>query len=362
MAEQKIFRNFIHTPTDSELDNLAKNNQNLLLIGEAGSGKTARMLACMERNKIKFRYFSTPTMDPFLDLRGIPKEVTVDGKPTLDFILPKHMTDDVEAFIFDEPNRSHKSVTASIMELIQFKSINGHKFPKLRFIWSAINPHTEDGKYQVDELDPALRDRFHAIMQVEYKCDRAFFRKEFGKVGDIACDWWKTLSPEQNLLCSPRRLEYALRAVTSKKPGNVKMYIPPDCNPEKLINMLEHGSPREAFSKAISDKDTKTIYKMVNDENIYQDILDMIVDNKDLTLPLLKQERATALLSENVAVKRYVFDPKNGNQFTDLIKSLLDSTNTEIKGRAQGFLSNKDPLIDKLVNDIKSKNPSMKGV
>ena len=42
--------------------------------------------------------------------------------------------------IFDELNRAKPKVRNAVMELIQFRSINGIKFNNLRMIWAAINP------------------------------------------------------------------------------------------------------------------------------------------------------------------------------------------------------------------------------
>ena len=40
----------------------------------------------------------------------------------------------------DEFSRAHKKVRNAVMELIQFKSINGRKFKNLKIVWAAINP------------------------------------------------------------------------------------------------------------------------------------------------------------------------------------------------------------------------------
>ncbi len=142
------------------LDFWIKNHYNVLFVGEAGVGKTSIVKSCFEKHNLRWLYYSASTMDPWVDLVGIPKEVKLpDGTSYLDLIRPKEFqSDEVEALFFDEFNRSHKKVRNAVMELIQFKSINGKKFNNLKIVWAAINP--DDGNYDVEKLDPAQ----------EYRC------------------------------------------------------------------------------------------------------------------------------------------------------------------------------------------------
>ncbi len=77
------------------------------------------------------------------------------------------------ALFLDELNRAQTEVRQAALQLVLDKQIHEHKLPKTLidgvefdcFIVAAINP--SDGFYQVDELDPALMDRFlHFKLQV----------------------------------------------------------------------------------------------------------------------------------------------------------------------------------------------------
>jgi hypothetical protein len=152
-------------------------------------------------------------MDPWVDFIGVPKEVEENGSRHLELVRPKDLqADEVEAIFFDELNRSHKKIRNAVMELIQFKSINGKKFNNLKVIWAAINPEDdEDEEYDVEKLDPAQKDRFHIHINIPYKPDKGYFTNKFGKSkAGLAISWWLSLDKKAQNLISPRRLDYCL--------------------------------------------------------------------------------------------------------------------------------------------------------
>jgi len=169
------------------------NNRNVLFVGKHGTGKTSLVKSCFERNGLihgeTYLYFSASTLDPWVDLVGVPyKKVNKDGSECLDLVRPAALANGlVQAIFFDEFNRSPKKVRNAVMELMQFKSINGFKFPNLKAVWAAINPDDDD-TYDVEKIDPAQKDRFHVIKEIDYKCDQSFFISRFGSdCGSAAC-------------------------------------------------------------------------------------------------------------------------------------------------------------------------------
>ena len=109
------------------------------------------------------------------DLIGIPHLTEEDGKPVTKWSKPiwlKRLEDAAKEgkktiLFLDELNRAPTDVRQSALQLVLEKEIHEHKLPKTKigdeeyecFIVAAINP-SDDGSYQVDELDPALFDRF----------------------------------------------------------------------------------------------------------------------------------------------------------------------------------------------------------
>lgn len=137
---------------DHILAHAVENKMNILLKGAHGVGKTAMVKAAFDAAGLKWKYYSAATMDPWVDFIGVPKEkVDEHGNAYLDLVRPRDLAaDDVEAIFFDELNRAPKKVRNAVMELIQFKSINGKKFNNLKIVWAAINPDDEDGTYDVE--------------------------------------------------------------------------------------------------------------------------------------------------------------------------------------------------------------------
>ena len=76
--------------------------------------------------------------------------------------------------MFDELNRAHLRVLNAVLEIIQFKSINGELLPNLKMVWAAINPPESD--YQVEDLDPALVGRFHMYVKIKAFLDMDFLK------------------------------------------------------------------------------------------------------------------------------------------------------------------------------------------
>ena len=219
-----------------------ENNLNVLLRGKHGVGKTAMVVDAFERNNLKYKYFSASTMDSWVDFIGVPKEKTDDnGNSYLDLVRPQEFQDDeVEAIFMDEFSRAHKKVRNAVMELIQFKSINGRKFKNLKIVWAAINEDDEEFNYGVDALDPAQEDRFHVHIEVPYKPDVTWFRENFGtQLANSAVSWWNELPPNVQTKVTPRRLEYALKVYGAK--GNLRHVLPTSSNVSKLMRVLTDG-------------------------------------------------------------------------------------------------------------------------
>lgn len=195
---------------------------NVLLSGKHGVGKTAIVKEIFNEkfgeHNVKWKYFSASTLDPWVDFIGIPKNYTnADGKEVFSIIPPEHFTgdEDIKAIFIDEINRADDKTLNALMELIQFKSINGRKFKNLKVIWAAENPADDDhNDYAVRELDPAQRDRFQVQIKVPYKLNEEYFTNLFGSTTfGIARSWWDSGKKEdRKQKISPRKLEDILTA------------------------------------------------------------------------------------------------------------------------------------------------------
>lgn len=201
--------------TEKLLDSWIRASQNVLLVGAHGIGKTEQVIAAMKRNNIKYAYFSASTMDPFVDFVGVPRVIEDKNGRWLDFVRPKVFSDnDIQIIIVDEFNRAPKKVRNALMEVIQFKSINGVPMPNLKMIWAMVNPHDDEDTYDVDRLDPAQEDRFQIKVTLPNGPSLDYFANTYGVLGEIAVRWWSKIdeSMRKKSVVSPRRLEYAIQA------------------------------------------------------------------------------------------------------------------------------------------------------
>lgn len=251
----------------NEMKAVLKAGENLIIEGTHGTGKTMMIkeLFDAEFGPGKWAFFSASTMDPFIDFVGCPKEVTApDGVTYLDLIRPERFArDQIEAIFIDEFNRAPKKVKNALMELLQFKEINGKKFNNLKIVWAAINP--SDGVYDVEEMDPAQLDRFHAHLKMDGHPSREFFTQKFdADVAEGAIGWWNGLPTEMKKMVSPRRLEYALTGYL-KHSNPITLYLDPKTNPQKLINDIKSGSIDLELKKLKTPKEKKDFLK--NEKN-----------------------------------------------------------------------------------------------
>lgn len=231
-ATKRMAKELNHRQLLDRLRQAGKEGFNVLMEGPAGTGKTSLAQQVAQELGLKLKYYSASTLDPFVDLVGLPKPVTrEDGTKALEFHRHEEINE-AELVFFDELNRAHTKVMNAVLEMIQFGTINGDKLPKLKAVFAACNP--ADGEYQVTDLDPALIDRFHIHLRFGNAPDRCWFEEKYGQLGKALCDWWSVdLTPQQNVLISPRKLEHIAMLIE-------KEFEPQDSMPDKDIKLPFH--------------------------------------------------------------------------------------------------------------------------
>jgi hypothetical protein len=204
--------------TVQQLKQYMEASKNILIAGEAGTGKTEMLKAAASELGLKMKYYSSSTLDPFADLVGIPVPNTITK--LVEYYRPREI-DEAEVIFFDELNRADPKTINAVMEIIQFKSINGDPLANLRCVVAAINP--VDIGYNTEELDIAVRDRFDFFLNSEVVADYSYFKAKYGPtVARTAIDLFKDYQTsyrddqrsKKNTLgyFSPRRLEKVLDA------------------------------------------------------------------------------------------------------------------------------------------------------
>lgn len=188
----------------SELIEYTRLGMNAMLIGKHGVGKTSAIQEACKREGWNMWYASAPLLDPDIDLGGIPVPDKETGK--LKFYTQPQLFE-AEVIFLDELNRASPRTLNMIFELVQFKSIHGKKLPKLKAVHTGINPPGQ-GQYDVQTLDDALLDRFHAFIEMTAEFPEAVILPILGatKTG-IMRQWYE--NHLSNVFVSPRRMVYA---------------------------------------------------------------------------------------------------------------------------------------------------------
>ncbi len=235
-----------------------RNEFNVMLIGKHGTGKTQSIMDIVKEMGWKMKYYSCATLDPYTDLVGVPVPRKVDGsdKETLKMIRPIEI-DDADIIFFDELNRADPKVQNAVLEIIQFGTINGERLTNLKCCWAAINPPDEG--YEVDELDPALLDRFDVFHEILPSPSVAYMSQFIRpQIAQALKYWWddQNRKKRKDGYISPRRLmKLGLIWEATKSERSLKATIPPGVSTDvqKLVNLLkdaEDPKRREEKRKA----------------------------------------------------------------------------------------------------------------
>jgi hypothetical protein len=288
------------TDAESALFNAIKYGRNVLLQGVHGVGKTKMTLNLLKENNISYAYFSGPTMDPHLHFIGLPINVTTpEGDSAIRLVLPENYKfDDVEVIFIDEPNRAHPKVLNALMELLQFRSINGKKLTKLRSIISGINP--DNGEYTVDALDPAIIDRFHYKIQMSKEFPTKYFSKlckelSLPDVSNKIATWYNAFDESTKKTISFRSVEEAIRIYLDTK--SLKYVFDDSVDVSGLIQIL-NSSNTEDFSELVRNPkgNEERILEMLKSSIDNQLILNDII-NRDGSLNELYKNHYPQILA-----------------------------------------------------------------
>ena len=256
----------------NKLKDYATHNLNVLLVGSHGIGKSSIVKALAEELNLKLQYYSASTLDPWADLVGIP--VPDKERRVVDFYRPTGIQE-AEFIFFDELNRAHPKVLQTLLEIIQFKSINGIKLKNLKMVWGAINP--PGGEYQVEELDPVLVDRFHVYIKMTAELNKAYLKTVLTEPTFTALrEWWThDCSDEQRRVISPRRIEYMGILIDKNLPWR-------DCMPQ-------------GYSFPVKELDNKLRSLNKNDEEGISFTKEGILAQKEAVLEKIKENPKYAI-------------------------------------------------------------------
>lgn len=167
--------------------------QNILLVGPAGVGKTARFKEWAKKRGIRIESQDAKGMDPS-DIGGAISPDRETGAVAVKLAttqFDKLDTGESEAVLFlDELNRAMAETRGSLLTLINNHEVPDPRVPggsrvlrDLVFTVAAINPNTVDSAYNTGVLDPAELSRFYIVYVTASNKDQLEYYNRF--YGDI---------------------------------------------------------------------------------------------------------------------------------------------------------------------------------
>lgn len=268
---------------------------NILLQGKHGTGKTTVLTQAADELGLKVAYYSASTMDPWADFVGVPVPEELgdgSGRKTLTNVRP-HRIDEAEVAIFDELNRADPKVLNAVLELVQFRTINGERLPNLKCVVAAQNP-PEEG-YNVDTLDEALVDRFDIMINVEPDITVAYLAGVIGdrRIATHFINWWKQRSAmsEKASYISPRRLEKMARLYIDFEHNFdvLKAALPPGNHDfGKLRDMLDEPTDPDSINRWYAEKSDATSIRTKDTQILENEFKVLGVDNRAKVVDALK--------------------------------------------------------------------------
>lgn len=168
--------------------------ENVLLVGSAGVGKTARVVSWAKKNNINLFRLDAQGLD-VTDLNGaIVPNAEGDAIKRLANTELDALDRPRSVLFLDEYNRARSDIRATLLTLINDHVINdpraesGKRFlPNFLFTIAAINP--SNANYNTSDLDQAERDRFYQLDVVPNKAQylsylKSALTKKMAKVAD----------------------------------------------------------------------------------------------------------------------------------------------------------------------------------
>lgn len=299
--------------TDEKLDQIVQAKKNACFTGKAGVGKTAMVEAAFTRayGEGNYTVLNGATLDPFLDLLGLPYAKGAKGKEELGFLRPELWGSHKRAIFVDEYNRAHKATRNAVMELTQFGTVNGQAVD-IDCVWIAVNPAgiiDETGRqvYDVERMDPAQLDRFHFHLEVPNELNNDYFKSKYGdEVTRIAVEYFNNIEEIQRdkFGLTPRRMDYALDLYLQG--FDLRDIISPFLKPEVLAKNLASVSLISTFRKFVSDMDFDGLKKFVNGPS--SDTLSKTLSDPseiDIFMRYINMDRIPVLLEDIRFNKRY---------------------------------------------------------
>jgi len=397
--------------TEDKVRRWTELRKNVLLIGTHGIGKSEivkyvweKLLGMVEGTD--WKYLSASTLDPWIDFIGIPNvegngtlnadillkvfflieqvhkhgmsledakallKADISGEKKLTFVQPSWIKT-VKYIFLDEFSRSHAKVRNGLMEMIQFKSINGSPLPNLVAVWGAINPHNdEDFKYDVDQLDDAQQDRYHLHIYMSDTPSASWFSQHFKdpNLGGALVNWWSAQPEKARKHMSPRRLEYAVQHIIDD--GDPREVIPDaiceGANAKELEDIVKNSSPILQNMKDIyREKDTHKAVEFLADERNWFYAKAEIMRTKAMMnffVPCLPEEKIASLMASDKTVfdllVKFAKDSKADEVLQEKVRDVFDdvletTADTSLKTRITTEFAD---LMD--VPDVLAENPN----
>lgn len=356
-------QNTINTEELLEVLKVTPPEQNIMLAGKHGIGKSQIITDYFTKKKLKVVTLFLGQMSDPGDLIGLPHYDESTGLTT--FSPPYWFPIDGKPIVLflDELNRARPEILQTIMDLALNKKLAGRPLPQGSRIVSAVNAGDE---YQLTDLDPALVSRFNIYTfnpssdeWLKWAAKKGFDSRilHYIKLKPNRLDCYRVDEEESNLTKTPDRRAWEkvndiLKSIPELKPVHNK--IPTGVVGElTAVDFITTESTREKNKVSaldILEKGEEVFIKLFPYQIFeYSEIIDSIFDilNSSDSIPV----KTSKTYSKNLCAFTAWLNENRKFESLAYFTSLYTDSNFE---KAKAFLQTKCPEISETISQFVS--------
>lgn len=295
---------------EEKVDFWKAKGKNALFTGPTGVGKTAMVLAMMQRSELSLDTNVSQWSPALNDFVGVSPE-------------------NADLLFFDDFGDLKSQQAAN--EVLSLRRWKGKAIRQNAVVWACHTMLWDEKEKEYAGIDSVFAQKFEVCVTVPNSLNLSYFEEKFGqRVAAAAHEWWNELPGRySNVECevNPRRLEQAL--VMWQQKGDMRDVLPMTANVSKLMMTLNVGPVKEKLDQLLKDDDTAKKLFLANENNFATAVKYIFASDTLMRafVPLFPPEKLCRVMEDPTwGDKAYAFifvNSQTNEVFRDTLKDIL---------------------------------------